>query len=247
MKILVLQIRIGKADFNNQGLTEFYDYEQNVCMPSVRNWASKCGYDYKLVTESTINPYFFNNKYSTYAGERLVRLCNVDYDFIVYIDSDVLVLSHSKKIDLKPGLSIAADPMSTHPIFEELFCCATKSYKDAIKKRYYNSGVLIVDNKTGKELQDFFLNKVKINEKDNLKFADQEIINQWIISNNYLINELDSKWNYLMLCHDNKQYMHLDEMHKFYTDREFKINPNKMNFLHFIGPSKKYFQYINYG
>ncbi len=83
MKVLLVSIAIGEK--------YILEYER-LFKKSHEEYAKKCGYDYKLVTELLDNTYK-NHKISLYFQKMLV--CSQDwsaeYDYIIYIDCDILI------------------------------------------------------------------------------------------------------------------------------------------------------------
>ena len=241
MKVLVLQVRIGSSDLNalhGTGYSTWQKFEQNVCMLSVKKWASKNNYDYKLVTQSSIsNIEFFPSNNHRYAAERLMHFNFTEYDYLIYIDSDIFIMNSAPEFNLIPGLSIAKENDGTQKASEWMVDRYTKYLKD-FRKAYYNSGVLCMDKETGHSIYEFFINKLQNHDNTDIEFADQDVINQWIVHNT--CNILDQKWNYFArnyLCapfHD-KDFLKKNQKH---IQNEDFTNMSQSYFIHFLGESK---------
>jgi len=111
-------------------------------------------------------------------------------------------------------------------------------YLKHIRKAYYNSGVLSMDRKTGLSIHDFFIDKLHKGDNTDIEFADQDVINQWIVKNG--CNVLEQKWNYFARNHLNASYIDKNFYEKNYK-HILNTDSSKMNqsyFIHFIGESK---------
>jgi hypothetical protein len=239
-KVLVLQTKIGTADFNNiqsPVMKDYFEFEQKVCIPSVKHWANKCGYDYKMITTSSINDdTFFHNIPHKYASERLMHLSQDEYDYIVYLDTDVFVAKHSPSFPLIPGLS-----SPTRDFNIDFF---NKIYPDIpyTGQKHLNSGVFSVDKETGKKITKYFKDRLESGDNRNVEYADQDILNVWQFNNG--INRLDRKWNYLLL------HFHMLNINNCFEPKSNEMTSQnydelkKANFVHFVGHSKLLFKFF---
>lgn len=256
MKILVLQIQIGDGNFgeiikeSEQHVKyNFSLFEQKYCLPSIKKWAEKYGYDYKLITESVIpdNDDFFISDRRKYAFERLMYFDNEEYDYIIYFDTDIIIKNNAPEFPIKPGISMCKEYLveEDNHFLENVTYKRTNKFLENIKREYYNSGVICIDTKTGKELKNIFLNRLKENDTYDLSVVDQDLINKWLIENNYtMLNILDERWNYFtMYEYPFIEYdrLELDEFCKM-TKEHIKNNNNtkiKESFaIHFLGTAK---------
>ena len=194
------------------------NFINNICMPSVKKYATKFGYDYKLYTENICpnfgknfllseGTYISCNKYfySYYRGHE-------NYDQIVYIDNDVYVFDNAEKLPLINNLSGIAEP-------EESICHDkfSKHFKISQNIKYVNAGVLLFSNGTGKKIKNYFEKRFNQQKKGGWKNTDNGILNELIYIDRELeINLLNKKWNYMPhLCKT--------------------IDNTRPNFLHFVG------------
>jgi len=246
MKVLVLQVRIGSSDLNalhGVGYNTWQKFEQDVCMPSVVKWADKNNYDYKLVTHSSIsNLDFFPTNNHRYAAERLMHFNFTKYDYLIYIDSDIFIMNSAPEFNLIPGLSIAKEnsgiPVDGTQKESEWMVGRYTKYLKAFRKAYYNSGVLCMDKETGANIYKFFINKLLEGDNTDIQFADQDIINQWIVHNK--CNILDQKWNhfarnYMCVPFHDKDFL---KKNQNYIQTANFTNMDQSYFIHFLGESK---------
>jgi hypothetical protein len=243
-KILVLQIKIGNKDFSNiDGLEKYFEFEKNVCLPSVKNWAKKCGYDYKLITESSIkNNNFFKTEQHKYSSERLMNLYYEDYDYIIYFDADVYVNINAPEFPIIEGFSSVEQPLTK----------SDWNYRfkgiDSTHLKHINAGVYSVDKETGKKIFKYFLNRLQSNDNINTTYGDQDILNAWQFKNG--CNFLDKKWNYLLWnehidprkCNTNSP--HSKEVHVRLLLKQNYSNLRNANFIHFAGNVKTIFSFF---
>ena len=240
-KVLVVQVKIGENDFNNTGDAFFRKIEKKEFIPSVKQWADKCGYDYKLITESSIkNKNFFINLNHCYSSEKLIHIDNSRYEYVIYIDSDIYVSEYTPFFPLCAGLSII--PQRIPEFFKNAKDYYTKDFVDNTKRNYFNAGVFCVDIQTGKKIKNYFLNKMAENNRENIFLADQDILNSWIYQNS--CNILDEKWNYIVSHNHLPSQVFNSSKNSFcvkeYIKKSPKINLKETYFLHFAGTSKIY-------
>ena len=237
-KILVIQVKIGNKDFHNRNdLNKYFEFEENVCRPSVISWSKRCGYDYKLITESSIeNNNFFKTVQHKYAAERLMHLYHEDYDYIIYIDTDVYVSKNSPKFPINFGLTGVPRYVSQDE-WKQLFPNIKYS-----NQQYINSGVFCVDKETGKTIFKYFLDRLESGDNSNITYADQDILNAWQFKNG--CNIIGQKWNYLLLhnhmlnvsnCFDIKSKEMLEQNYDLLKES---------NFIHFVGHSKLIYNFF---
>lgn len=239
-RVLVLQTKIGQKSFCELDNDDFFKFEKRLCIPSVQNWAKKNNYDYQLKTTSTIK--FKNNffpkgheKIGACLFERYAHLNQPEYDYIIYIDTDVRINHHSPAFPFKKGVSLCLEDLKNlYNFFNQ------KPYTEKFKKRiqidkYYNNGVFCVDRKTALDLQKFFFNKINCNDNTNMYHClDQDLFNYYLMESDCKINNLNESWNYLIY----KDFADLK------TDGFIK-NLNKLKrfnthyFIHFAGKIKR--------
>lgn len=221
MKILVYQVRIGLGNIHsgrmNRNTTDFHRFEQIKCLPSVAAWADRHGYDYKLITKPTLQDNnFFSCDVDRYSAEKMMHLNNDDYDYLVYVDSDVLASDTAGPFPIKDGFSIAREKFGDHMFF--------RIFPNEIENTYCNAGVFGVDTKTGKKLYKYFLDTVTSGNNGWIEQAEQDIINSWIQKNDY--NILDQSWNHML----------------FRYDVFSNMNIGQNNFFHFIAEAKEQYK-----
>jgi hypothetical protein len=244
MKILVIQIKIGNNDFtNSSNLDKYFEFEKNICLPSVKNWAQRCGYDYKLITESSIeNNNFFKTVQHKYSAERLMHLYHEDYDYIIYVDADVYVTDNAMKFPIKNGL------LTTTEYIDEKKWNQRFPGINHTNLNYINAGIYSVDKETGKKISKYFLNRLQMNDNKNIVYADQDILNAWQFENGF--EKLNDSWNY-MLWHkhiDPKEHnTNSGDSRRVEIRLLLKQNYSELknaNFIHFVGNTKHIFDFF---
>ena len=229
MKVLVYQVRIGtnniQSDRYGTNTGKFWKFEKEACIPSVQNWAKRCGYDYKIYTKSTIlkfNNSFFKRPSDFYSAEKMMHLFDENYDYTIYIDSDVYVKPSTGSFPLRKGFSAVVEP-----VFLDDYL---KTFSFTEEPMYFNAGVFSVDYETGKDLHNFFIEKLSSGDNGKIVQAEQDIINEWILNNE--CNELDEKWNYLLHRYGRES---MDILSDF---DNCNLDLNDKNIFHFISESK---------
>ena len=225
MKTLIYQNNIGN-NLTQWGISDLSaNFIREVCVPSVKRYASKHGYDYKSYTKN-ISPNFGKN---FLLSEGTYISCNKyfysdyeDYDQIAYIDNDIYIFDNAEKLPKVNTLSAVPEPKESecHKNFSKQF-----SLKPNIK--YVSSGVIIFTKDIGKKIKKYFGLRFKEQRKGKWKNTDNGIFNESIyIDKEFEINFLNKKWNYMPhLCNE--------------------IDETKPNFLHFIGgPGKDYIKQL---
>jgi hypothetical protein len=244
LKILVIQIKIGNKDFHNIPDTEdYFEFEKSVCIPSVKNWANKCGYDYKMITTSSINDdTFFKTEQHKYSAERLMHLHNDYYDYIIYIDTDILVTENCPKFPIANGLTALVENIP-EKLWIKLF-----PNIDSTKHNYLNAGVFSVDKETGKKITKYFKDRLESGDNRNVEYADQDILNAWQFNNSY--NKLDDSWNYMLWHkHINPEITNANSRICKEVDIRFLIKQDytkfrEAKFIHFVSDSKYLFEFF---
>ena len=95
-------------------------------------------------------------------------------------------------------------------------------YNQPTTKKYYNSGVTFVDNKTAKNLHKYMLYRMEKKIRAKGKNSDNMMLNEYILENPSVFHELSNKWNYMPFLENSERI-------------------KKVNFLHFVGiPGKNF-------
>ncbi len=220
MKTLIYQNNIGNiTQWDASDISKKFINE--ICIPSVLNYAKKHNYDYKINTKH-ISPNFGKNfllSEGTYISCNKYFLCDQnDYEKIVYIDNDVYIFDNAEKLPDIKNLSGIAEPKESECHYE-----FSRVFKLNPQVNYISSGVLMFDKLTGKKLKKYFTERFLKQRKGGWKNTDNGILNEAIYVDKVLeINQINKKWNYMP---------HLCE----------KIDNTKPNFIHFVGgDGKKY-------
>lgn len=234
-KVLVIQYKIGNGslqsfldDANNN---EFYNFEKNILIPSVKKWSEKCGYDYKFIEKdepTILDSNFFDVKIRRIGSilcERFFHLYQQDYDYVIYIDTDVFVTNSAGLFEINSGISVSPDYVNTDMHRKYFY---DKYHINESDYTYVNSGVIGIDKNNAKLLLEYFLNKIysgEVNQRhEDIWCYDQDILNYFLFLNKHKINYLDTKWNFIA--------------HRI--DKE-KIENNPF-FIHFTSLTKKIFR-----
>ena len=144
MSTLIFQIDIGKG--TQWSSEETIKVIRNIFIPSVKKYAKKFNYDYKLITESEYEKnggdfLFLATREKHFSFERYFHI-KEKYDQIVYIDNDVYVVDKAQPLPTIKGLMNAPEPESyTTYVFRD-----SHNLESTIK--YYNSGVIFMDKDT---------------------------------------------------------------------------------------------------
>lgn len=220
--ILVYQVRIGDGSlYSSDKNTDnpFIIFESKICLPSVQQWAARCGYDYKLYTESTISQKnFFESYGQLYSAEKMMHVFSADHDYVIYVDSDIFVSPRAGLFPLQKGLSAVPQPTLPEFFYSRLFV-------EKGNNEYINAGVFSIDKENGLKLFEYFQDRLNSNDKSKtrIEYGEQDMLNQWQVENG--CNYLDDKWNCML-------YQYVIE----------QTNLKNKNFYHFIYDTKE--QYI---
>ena len=216
MTTLIFQVDIGKG---RQWLSEeAINPIRNIFIPSVKKYAKKFNYDYKLITASEYEKnggdfLFLATREKHFAFERYFHF-KEKYDQIVYIDNDVYVVDKAQPLPPIKGLMNAPEPESkTTYVFRE-----SHNLESTIK--YYNSGVIFMDKDTAIHLQHYMLERMKNKKRAKGKNTDQMMLNEYILDYPEVFTEIGSEWNYMPFLPNSKRI-------------------NNFNFFHFVGVQGK--------
>ena len=203
---LLLQVSVGntygyvyRKEDSPQAQAAAKEFE-NVCMPSVRKYCEKHGYDYQLITEyPTDIDILFCNKSTKgtdydYSGggknkcSTLIRYLNMDqdYDQIVTLDNDIWIPDWAQPLPEIKGHMAVQD--------------RGKVWNAPHHGKFVNGGVQMVDRKTGKSLKEFVLDKCKKKIVPS-PHTDQAYMNEWRSQNPLQSHVIDDKWNWMVDCH----------------------------------------------
>tara|TARA_Y100000996_G_scaffold312859_1_gene249139 strand:+ start:1920 stop:2642 length:723 start_codon:yes stop_codon:yes gene_type:complete len=194
MKTLIYQINVGNS--TQWGSDKIKNILNEYCIPSVKSYAKKHNYHYRMFKEDIFFNYgknFLNSKGTQISFNKYLYLKYLDYDQIVYIDTDVYILEDSEKLPQVNKLSLVAEPESceTHSLYKNY-------YKLNDDFKYLNSGFFICDKKSANLLSDYMINRIKFKKKGNPKNTDNGILNEYIFFNDNKteFKILDDKWNF---------------------------------------------------
>jgi hypothetical protein len=215
LKTLIYQIKIGKG---TQWLSnQIIDGINKFCIPSVKAYAKKNNYDYRIFTEDIFSNFgknFLNSKGTSLAFNKYLYLKYLDYDQIVYIDTDVYIFEESEKLPLVKTFAGVAEPNTSeaHKLYREYYLLNEDF-------QYINSGFFICDRNSATKLANYMIERVRLQKKGKPKNTDNGLLNEYLYLNDksFKFNLLDNKWNYWP--------------HYKYKDTD-KIKPN---FIHFVG------------
>lgn len=213
MKTLIYQINIGsgtqwKASEINYSLNKY-------CIPSVKKYAEKHNYDYRIFNEDIFSNFgknFLNSNGTALSFNKYLYLKYLDYDQIAYIDTDVYAFEEAEKLPTVKTFSCVAEPdiAETHKFFREHYSL-NKDFK------YVNSGFFICDRNSASKLGNYMIERIRAKKKGKPKNTDNGLLNEFLYLNNkdFKFNLLNKKWNYWPQIENTKQI--------------------KPNFIHFVG------------
>ena len=221
MSTLIFQIDIGEG-------TQWHKESsintiRKVFIPSVKKYAEKYGYDYKLITESEYSKQggdfqFLFTKEKHFSLERYFHFAQ-DYDNIVYIDNDVYVFVDANPLPEIKGIMNVAEP-ENHS--SEKF---RQFHPQKLIKKYFNSGVTMTQKHVAHHLQDYMQWRIKNKLKPRGKNTDNTLLNEYILKYPEFFNEISNKWNYMPFLEN------IQKIRNLY--KELKVD--KPNFFHFVG------------
>jgi hypothetical protein len=212
-------IQTDIAQGSQWGSEETTNFIRNICIPSVKNYCLKNGYNHVLITESQYKARFgkfdfFEKKSKHYAFERYFYLSN--YDYSIYIDNDIYAFDHADPLPEINGLMCIEEPHSkSSKIFH-------KKNNLSPQYPYYNSGVIMCDQTNAKKLCEYMIYRVENKIHARGKNTDNMMLNEYLLENKKKINftSLDQSWNFMPF---------LGEVEKI----------NKPNLYHFVGRGGK--------
>jgi hypothetical protein len=239
MKTLIIQVKVGNtAGYVYSADTAPYAKEaletmEDTCIPTVKRYCEKYGYDYKMITEypTDIDIHFFNKNTKSldhdYSGggknkcATLIRYLNMgleEYDYIVSLDNDIFIPEHAKELPEIKGHAGVED--------------RGKVWNLPFHDRFINGGVQMVNKKAGQSLNKFVRDKCgkKILPP---KHTDQAYMNEWRSKNPSLSYRLGSEWNYMVGCHPyTEDYSHVNFVHYAgWKGREYYIKNFKKGII----------------
>lgn len=184
MKKLVFQINVPNY-IQTKNLTT-YTFMQDMYEISERNakkYAEKCGADYYKVTRAD-DFALAKDKHLDY--QKLKAYDFLDYDYIVYFDSDYIVKSEAPNLfDLcKDRFSAVPDPGKSVPVLAKNLGIP--------RERYFNAGFMYLPQKVLDSTRQYLSEYLK----KEYKFDGQGLLNKLFYDKNISFNPLPShEWN----------------------------------------------------
>lgn len=221
-KILILQTDINHG--TQWGDDTIMNFLREYCIPSVKKYALKNDYDYLLIKDSIYEDEigkfdFLPTKLKHYAFERYYHLSN-DYDSTVYLDNDIYIFDEAIPLPQINCLMCALEPDGNSSNIFRQVNNLSHDYP------YYNSGVIMGDNKSLSHLANYMLHRMKNYIRAKGKNTDNMMLNEYLLEHNYNFSKLDNHWNYMPFLPNSPKL-------------------NNVNFFHFVGiHGKKLIAYI---
>ena len=217
MSTLIFQIDIGSG---TQWLKESsINPIRNIFIPSVKKYAEKNQYDYKIFTESEYiksggDFNFLATREKHFAFERYYHFIQ-EYENIIYLDNDIYVFENAKPLPDIKGVMAAPEPEgNSSKIFRQ-------THNQPLKKNYYNAGVIFANKSLAKHLQDYMQYRLKNKIRALGKNSDNMMLNEYILEHPDNFNILENSWNYMPFLDNSKKIL-------------------EPNFFHFVGiPGKR--------
>jgi len=228
MSTKIIQVDIGEGTQWGEDLAR--SVIRDICIPSVKSYANKFGYDYELLTSSTykekIGSFDFLMKESKhYAFERYLHLDSA-YDYLVYIDNDIYISESAERLPDIHGLMATAEPGNTNSknMFVQLNNLNPSTH-------YINSGMFMADKDSAKQLGDYMIYRAKNYLRAKGKSTDNMMFNEYIISDlNPTFSELGEKWNYMPMLPGSTVGLSANFMHLVGIDgKAFLTQLNEIN------------------
>lgn len=204
MKVLIQQVNV----FGGIMIKSFHEdakkdenFLLNVTMKSAKEYADRMGYDYhaefdipdiidEMPTDnrSKTTTYFRMMKY-TYIKYLMLEKYK-EYDYILLLDSDTLVMNDTPELPFKKGLStgpIEWERSDEAPGFE-------------FKNRFVltNAGFLLFDSDTAGKMYSYIIKRINSIIKNNIPlYQDEHELMVFMNDNQEIIyNELEDEWNH---------------------------------------------------
>ena len=217
MNTLIFQVDIGNG---TQWLKDSsINPIRNIFIPSVKKYAQKYQYDYKIFTDSEYiksggDFNFLATREKHFAFERYYHFIQ-DYENIIYLDNDIYVFEDSEPLPDIKGIMAAPEPEgNSSNIFR-------KFHNQPFNKKYYNAGVIFAEKSSAKLLQDYMQYRLQNKIRALGKNTDNMMLNEYIIEYPNNFNALENVWNYMPFLDNSKKIL-------------------KPNFFHFVGiPGKR--------
>lgn len=199
MKIVIIQVNI-ECDVGDDN----YFLDREFCqlgINSIQQYAAKHNYDYicfnSFTKESLLKR--SNNQTLDTHYEYIYRLPELhEYDYIIYIDTDVICVNDTEKFPIGKGILIGRSP-------GDVYVHGQHVSDINLKLSWINSGIMGIEKAAAKRLYNWcVINDFNREESSvllkypELKFhyGDQSLILQYFIENEDDINlTLDRKWN----------------------------------------------------
>lgn len=191
MKRLILQVNIDPV-VNTHETSRTYHYKSDLYQLSEQQaikYAAKCNSDYKQITDCSFLP----NKHPIY--QRLELFEYNDYDQILYLDSDAIVLNDCPNIF---ELYSDSEFCATHDMNWSSSSEYTKKIKQKLLKLYhasenYNpfcSGVMLINKSFIQKVRPLYMDYI---DEYNTQH-DQGILNRCVVELGEKYTELSSDW-----------------------------------------------------
>jgi len=207
----ILQVDIGSGSQWGDSSTD--QILRNVCIPSVEQYALKYGYHYERIENSSYSERigemnFLPTKEKHYSFERYFHLYS-KFAATIYIDTDVYIKNEASPLPNIDGLMAVAEPGFTNS--RNIFINLNHLPGDT---DYFNSGIFMADQKTGKILSQYMIERAinKIQSKG--KNTDNMMFNEFLLEKKVAFTPLTESWNYMPVLSGstpglNSNFMHL--------------------------------------
>lgn len=200
--------------------------------------------------------YVVESYYSSATLYRLFLFSSLfdEYDRIVYIDSDVIVLNDLEdlyNVDLDDCLIGAVDDIGFKQtcydknagiLYDGKLLSGEEYYKEILKLNsindYFNAGVITLDLKKCREKYSF-TDVIELLHCQRYTYNDQDVLNILFESK---VKKLDCKWNYQNYLED----FLLKEKGK-YNPELLEMKRNNYNIIHYVGESKPWNSKVSLG
>jgi len=232
MKVLLVTLAIGK---------QYLQQYELLFKESQENYAKKNGYDFKIITDFLDK----NNKYNSTISFNKILVCNQEwsdeYDFIIFIDADILININSPPIHnyINYDKYIGIIDEYSQPTKERRIQIQTKMGWETSATEYYklcdlniktdmvfNSGVLVFQPKIHKDfLQNIYDTYIKKSIFHNRGYHYEQSCIGYEIQKNNLYKVIDNKFNAIW------SIIKLDNTENITLENYFKQN----YFIHFAG------------
>jgi len=203
LKTIIYQINIGTGtQWNAKKISLTLN---KYFIPSVKVYAKKHNYEYKIFNEDIFSNYgknFLQSKIKALAYNKFLYLKYLDYDRIVYVDTDAYIFENAEKLPIVKNFMGVSEPKRADT--QKLY----SNYYSLVENfRYINAGFFICNKEIALKLSNYMINRIYLKKKGKPKNTDNGLLNEFLYLNdkNFNFEILNKKWNYWPQINDSEK------------------------------------------